>query len=56
MALQLGIAPSTAKEYLGRVRAKYVEVGRPAPTKVDLLRRAVEDGILVIDDVHNAGS
>jgi hypothetical protein len=25
---------------------KYVEVGRPAPTKVDLLRRAVEDGIL----------
>ncbi len=29
-----------------RVRVKYVEVGRPAPTKVDLLRRAMEDGIL----------
>ncbi len=56
VAVQLGIAPSTAKEYLGRLRAKYVEVGRPAPTKVDLLRRAVEDGILVIDDVHNPGS
>ncbi|MET0725816.1 MAG: response regulator transcription factor [Leifsonia sp.] len=46
VAAQLGIAHSTAREYLDRVRTKYVEVGRPAPTKVDLLRRAVEDGIL----------
>ncbi|RFA22612.1 response regulator transcription factor [Subtercola boreus] len=55
VAAELGIAPSTAREYLDRVRAKYVEVGRPAPTKVDLLRRAVEDGILAIDDVSNVG-
>ncbi|WP_127795160.1 response regulator transcription factor [Agromyces sp. LHK192] len=46
VAQRLGIAHSTAREYLDRIRAKYVEVGRPAPTKVDLLRRAVEDGIL----------
>ncbi|MDQ1584430.1 MAG: hypothetical protein QOD39_4784 [Mycobacterium sp.] len=46
VAEQLGIANSTAREYLDRIRVKYVEVGRPAPTKVDLLRRAVEDGIL----------
>lgn len=46
VAAQLGIAQSTAKEYLSRIRTKYVDVGRPAPTKVDLLRRAVEDGIL----------
>ena len=45
-AEQLGIGYSTAREYLDRIRAKYVEIGRPAPTKVDLLRRAVEDGIL----------
>ncbi|MGL4340450.1 MAG: response regulator transcription factor [Rhodoglobus sp.] len=45
-AQQLGIGFSTAREYLDRIRVKYVEVGRPAPTKVDLLRRAVEDGIL----------
>ncbi|MGV8970176.1 MAG: response regulator [Microbacteriaceae bacterium] len=45
-AEQLGIGYSTAREYLDRIRSKYVEVGRPAPTKVDLLRRAVEDGIL----------
>ncbi|WP_207454686.1 response regulator transcription factor [Desertivibrio insolitus] len=46
VAEQLGIGVSTAREYLDRVRAKYIEVGRPAPTKVELLRRAVEDGIL----------
>jgi two-component system uhpT operon response regulator UhpA len=46
VAMQLGIAHSTAREYLDRIRVKYIEVGRPAPTKVDLLRRAVEDGIL----------
>lgn len=45
-ASQLGIGYSTAREYLDRIRTKYVEAGRPAPTKVDLLRRAVEDGIL----------
>lgn len=45
-AQQLGIGYSTAREYLDRIRVKYVQVGRPAPTKVDLLRRAVEDGIL----------
>lgn len=46
VAAQLGISYSTAREYLDRIRTKYVEAGRPAPTKVDLLRRAVEDGIL----------
>lgn len=45
-AENLGIGYATAREYLDRIRAKYIEVGRPAPTKVDLLRRAVEDGIL----------
>ncbi len=46
VAERLGVAYSTAKENITRVRIKYVEVGRPAPTKVDLLRRAMEDGIL----------
>ncbi len=50
VALKLGIKASTAKEYLDRIRAKYVEVGRPARSKVELLRRAVEDGILALDD------
>lgn len=46
VASRLGIAYSTAKENVNRVRMKYIEVGRPAPTKVDLLRRAMEDGIV----------
>lgn len=54
VALNLGIATPTAREYLDRVRAKYVEVGRPAPTKVDLLKRAVEDGILALGE-HTGG-
>lgn len=56
VADRLHIAHSTAREYLARVRQKYVEVGRPAPTKLDLLRRAVEDGILPgvpVDDSHD---
>jgi DNA-binding NarL/FixJ family response regulator len=46
VADRLGVAYSTAKENITRVRVKYVEVGRPAPTKIDLLHRAMEDGIL----------
>jgi len=47
VADRLGVAYSTAKENITRIRVKYVEVGRRAPTKIDLLHRAVEDGILV---------
>lgn len=54
VAERLGVAYSTAKENITRVRVKYVEVGRPAPTKVDLLRRAMEDGILA-DSEAEAG-
>lgn len=54
VAERLGVAYSTAKENITRVRVKYVEVGRPAPTKVDLLRRAMEDGILADADAEVA--
>jgi len=43
---QLGIATPTVDDYIRRIRAKYQKVGRPAQTKIDLYRRAVEDGIL----------
>jgi DNA-binding NarL/FixJ family response regulator len=49
VADRLGIAYSTAKENITRVRVKYIDVGRPAPTKVDLLRRAMEDGLVAED-------
>ncbi|WP_426325538.1 LuxR C-terminal-related transcriptional regulator [Microbacterium sp. E-13] len=40
------ISPATVEDYVRRIRAKYVRAGRPAPTKVDLYKRAVEDGFL----------
>ena len=46
IARQLFVTNDTAKEYLKRIRAKYNEIDRPAPTKVDLLARAIEDGIV----------
>jgi len=55
VAERLGVAYSTAKENITRIRVKYVEVGRPAPTKVDLLRRAMEDVIVAADGVPNDG-
>lgn len=55
VAERLGIAYSTAKENISRVRLKYVEVGRSASTKFDLMRRALEDG-LVSADAFAAGA
>lgn len=46
VARRLDISPHTAKEYLDRVRGKYLAVGRPAPTKVDLHREAIRDGFV----------
>ncbi len=46
VARQMGVSQDTAKQYLDRVRAKYRRAGREAGTKVDLYRRAVEDGHL----------
>ncbi|GGF22751.1 response regulator transcription factor [Williamsia phyllosphaerae] len=41
-----GLSGDTVNQYLGRIRQKYAAAGRPAPTKTDLYKRAVEDGWL----------
>ena len=46
VARRLGIGEETAKQYVRRVREKYAQANRAAPTKVDLYHRAVEDGHL----------
>lgn len=46
VARRAGITPGTAKTYLKRIRAKYAEHGRPAPTKTDLYREARRDGLI----------
>lgn len=48
---RLFIADSTVNTYIQRVRGKYEAVGRPARTKVRLLIRALEDGLLGVDDL-----
>jgi two-component system, NarL family, nitrate/nitrite response regulator NarL len=44
VARRMGISAHTVDMYIRRARAKYALVGRPAPTKADLLLRAIEDG------------
>jgi DNA-binding NarL/FixJ family response regulator len=48
---RLYISPTTVRTHLQRARAKYAGVGRPAPTKSALLARAIEDGILGLNDL-----
>lgn len=47
---QLFISRETVLDHIRRIRAKYAAVDRAAPTKVDLYRRAVEDGIMPARD------
>jgi DNA-binding NarL/FixJ family response regulator len=51
VAQQLQIAPTTVRTHLQRVRAKYAAVGRPANTKAALVARAIQDGIVNVDDI-----
>ena len=46
VAAELFISRETVLDHIRRIRAKYAAVERAAPTKVDLFRRAVEDGLL----------
>lgn len=46
VAGRLRIAESTVEEHLKRIRRKYLLVDRPARTKLELYKRAVEDGII----------
>lgn len=51
VAQRLHIASTTVRTHLQRARAKYALVGRPASTKSALLARAIEDGILSLDEL-----
>jgi DNA-binding NarL/FixJ family response regulator len=51
VARNLRISASTVRTHLERVRAKYAAVGRPAPTKATLVVRAIQDGIIGVDDL-----
>lgn len=48
---KLAISSTTVRTHLQRVRAKYAAVGRAAPTKSALVARAIQDGIIYLDDL-----
>lgn len=46
VAKELYISRETVLDHIRRIRKKYASVERPAPTKVELFKRAAEDGIV----------
>ena len=51
VAQKLNLTVSTVNGYLDRVRVKYANVGREAPTKAALVARAIQDGIISVDEL-----
>ncbi|MFD9894973.1 DNA-binding response regulator [Amycolatopsis sp. NPDC059027] len=51
VAEKLGITVRTVNTYLDRVRIKYANVGRQARTKAALVARAIQDGLVEVDDL-----
>lgn len=47
----LHISLGTVNTYLTRIRDKYTDVGRSAPTKAALVARALQDGLININDL-----
>jgi DNA-binding NarL/FixJ family response regulator len=51
VATQLQISTTTVRTHLQRIREKYATVGRPAPTKAALLARAIQDGLVDVNEL-----
>lgn len=50
VAIHLSVSRDTVADYVSRIRRKYADAGRPALSRVDLYKRAVEDGLIGGDD------
>jgi DNA-binding NarL/FixJ family response regulator len=51
VAQRLGITASTVNSHLERIRIKYAQIGREAPTKAALVARAIQDGLIGVEDL-----
>ncbi|WP_018177366.1 helix-turn-helix transcriptional regulator [Jongsikchunia kroppenstedtii] len=51
VAKALYISLGTVNTHLARIRVKYTDVGRPASTKAALVARAIQDGLVSLDDL-----
>lgn len=47
----LYITASTVRTHLQRIRQKYADVDRPARTKAALAIRAIQDGLVDVDEL-----
>ena len=47
----LGLSDSTVKTHLHRIRGKYEAVGRNASTKAALVARALQDDLILLEDL-----
>jgi DNA-binding NarL/FixJ family response regulator len=48
VATALWVSENTVNDHLRRIKGVYQRLGRPAPSKVDLYRRGIEDGFLPV--------
>jgi len=51
VAARCHLSPRTVEGYIDRVRVRYARAGRPAPTKAALVARALQDGLIQLDDL-----
>lgn len=51
VAARLNISVRTVDTHIERVRAKYANLGRPAPTKTALVARALDDGLITVAEL-----
>ncbi|OLT16564.1 LuxR family transcriptional regulator [Actinomadura sp. CNU-125] len=51
VARRMGVSVHTVEMYIKRARVKYAQAGRPAPTKADMLARAIEDGLIRPEEI-----
>lgn len=51
VAMLCHLSPRTVEGYIDRIRLRYAEVGRPAPTKASLVARALQDGLIALDEL-----
>lgn len=50
-AAELYVTPSTISTHIERIRHKYDALGRPAHTKAAMLARAIQDGLIELDEL-----
>ncbi|UVS78729.1 response regulator [Actinokineospora sp. UTMC 2448] len=51
VARKLNLSVRTVNSYIDRVRIRYANAGRPAPTKAALVARAIQDGLVRLEDL-----